>query len=40
MVLRTDITEDIRQSIEAVIEEARRISADVAQEVEELFARR
>ncbi len=37
MVLRTDINEDIRQSIEAVIEEARRISADVAEEVEEIL---
>jgi len=37
MVLRTDISQDIRQSIEAVIEEARRISADVAEEVEEIL---
>ena len=37
MVLRTDINEDIRQSIEAVIEEARHISADVAEEVEEIL---
>lgn len=37
MVIRTDISEDIRQSIEAVIEEARCISADVAEEVEEIL---
>jgi len=37
MVLRTDISQDIRQSIEAVIEEARRISADVAEEVEKIL---
>lgn len=34
MVSRTDITEEIRQSIEAVIEEARCISADIAEKVE------
>lgn len=37
MVLRTNISQDIRQSIQAVIEEARRISADVAEEVEEIL---
>lgn len=37
MVLRTDITEDIRKSIEVVIEEAHRISTDVAEEVKEIL---
>ena len=37
MVLRTDITKDIRKSIEMVIEEARRISTDVAEEVKEIL---
>lgn len=37
MVLRTDISEDIQQSLEAVIAEARRISTDVAEEVEEIL---
>ncbi|RCJ16860.1 hypothetical protein A6S26_32420 [Nostoc sp. ATCC 43529] len=37
MVLRIDITKDIQKSIEAVIEEARRISTDVAEEVEEIL---
>lgn len=37
MVLTTEVSEDILKSIEAVIEEARRISADVAEEVEEIL---
>jgi hypothetical protein len=37
MVLKTDITEEIQQSIEAVIEQARCISADIAEEVEEIL---
>ncbi|MBD2771299.1 hypothetical protein [Iningainema tapete] len=37
MVQKTNISEDIRQSIKALIEEARRISADVAEEVEEIL---
>jgi hypothetical protein len=37
MVLRTDIRQDIRQLIETVLEEARRISADVAEEVEDIL---
>ena len=37
MVLKTDISQDVRQLIEAVIEEASRISADVAEEVEEIL---
>lgn len=37
MVRKIDISQDIRQLIEAVIEEARRMSADVAEEVEEIL---
>lgn len=37
MVLRIDITEDIRKSIEALIEEARSITSDFAEEVEEIL---
>ncbi|MEC4814191.1 MAG: hypothetical protein SAK29_13085 [Scytonema sp. PMC 1069.18] len=37
MIQKTNISKDIRQSIKALIEEARRISADVAEVVEEIL---